>query len=74
MLVPIDRYSFFVNACLQNTFETCGDQYKENIDFVFLTSKNTNLGQAFRRAALKYSFRVLSAPPFQYILGTCAAN
>lgn len=62
LLVPVGRFSYFVRACLQNVFETCGAP--DLLDFVFLTSREVTpaIQRAFAEAASSYQFRVLPAP------------
>lgn len=62
LLIPVGRFSYFVHACVQNVFETCGDV--ENLDLVFLTSKTVTpaIEMAFAEQAEHYPFRVLAAP------------
>jgi hypothetical protein len=62
LLVPVGRFSYFVHACLQNVFETCGAP--DDLDFVFLTSMTVEpaVQMAFAEAAKTHPFRVLTAP------------
>lgn len=62
LVIPIGRFSFFVDACLRNVFETYGAT--EKVDFVFLTARTLESGieTRFREAALHYCFRVIRTP------------
>jgi hypothetical protein len=62
LVIPIDLFSFFVYANLQNVFETCGAP--NDIDFVFLTANTVKpeITSAFEDAAKQYKFRVITTP------------
>lgn len=61
-VIPIGRFSYFVHACLQNVFETCGDP--NALDFVFLTAQTIpdEISAAFELASRTFQFRVITAP------------
>lgn len=62
LLVPVGKFSYFVRACLQNVFETCGTP--DAVDFVFLTSNRIlpQIEAALEEARQNYRFRVVAAP------------
>lgn len=60
ILIPVGRFSFFVDACLRNILETCGD--KNKIRVVFLVSNSVEEHIAKRLNSLNSYCDVVTAP------------